>query len=328
MTKTVGMYQGSLDHIGERLDALGLDLRILPMNGDGKFLIDGAEVAPEEVDVDYFWLSPHIGRDGAKDAVFEAVLACRSVDVVQTFNAGLDDPVYRRMADKGIRICNSSAQGIAIAEYVLGQVMSVFQPIEQQRAQQVARSWDKTPYREISQSEWLIVGYGPIGQALTHRLHAFGAGISVVRRSAGTLAGVDRCGTAGDLPEYLGRADVIALACPLNDATRGMVDAAFLAAAKPGAVLVNIARGGLIDDEALIAALDSNQISTAILDVFHTEPLPDDDPLWTHPQVRLTPHTSFAGDGVQGRWDRLFLDNIARYVRGEPLDRLVDPTDV
>ena len=328
MHKTVGMYQGSLDHIGARLDALGLSIRVLPMNRDGKFVIDGAEVSPGEVDIDYFWLSPHIAREGAEDAVFEAVLACRSVDVVQTYNAGLDAPVYRRMADKGIRLCNSSAQGIAIAEYVLGQVMSVFQPIERQRAQQAARIWERTPYREISQSEWLIVGFGPIGRALSQRLRAFGAGISVVRRAAGALEGVDRCGTTEDLPEYLGRADVIVLACPLNDATRGMVDAEFLSAVKPGAVLVNIARGGLIDEPALIAALDAGQISTAILDVFQTEPLPEGDPLWSHPQVRLTPHTSFAGDGVQGRWDRLFLDNIARYVRGEPLDRLVDPADI
>ena len=92
-----------------------------------------------------------------------------------------------------------------------------------------------------------------------------------------------------------------------------------------GGILVNVARGGVVDDDALIAALDQGRVATAILDVFHTEPLPEDDPLWAHPGVRLTPHTSFAGDGVQGRWDALFLDNIARFARGEPLEREVDP---
>ena len=114
----------------------------------------------------------------------------------------------------------------------------------------------------------------------------------------------------------------------MNDTTRGMVDAAFFDAVKPGAILVNVARGPLIDDAALIAALDRGQVDTAVLDVFHTEPLPVDDPLWAHPKVRLTPHTSFAGDGVQHRWDQLFLDNIARFARGEPLERVVDPTEL
>jgi phosphoglycerate dehydrogenase-like enzyme len=118
------------------------------------------------------------------------------------------------------------------------------------------------------------------------------------------------------------------LACSLTEATRGLAGKRFFAAAKPGAIIVNIGRGGLVDDSALIAALDAGRLDRAILDVFHTEPLPADDPLWSHPKVHLTPHTSFAGDGVQGRWDDLFLDNIARYVRGEPLARLVDPADI
>ena len=97
---------------------------------------------------------------------------------------------------------------------------------------------------------------------------------------------------------------------------------------KPGATLVNIGRGGLIVDHALLAALDRGRLDTAVLDVFRTEPLPKDDPLWSHPGVRLTAHTSFNGDGVQDRWDALFIDNIARYARGVPLAREVDPADI
>ena len=97
---------------------------------------------------------------------------------------------------------------------------------------------------------------------------------------------------------------------------------------KPGAILVNIARGGVVDDDALLAALDAGQVETAILDVFNTEPLPEDHAFWRHPNIRLTPHTSFFGDGVEGRWDRLFLDNIARYAAGETLIREVDPADI
>ena len=94
------------------------------------------------------------------------------------------------------------------------------------------------------------------------------------------------------------------------------------------AILVNVARGGLIDDAALIAALDNGRLSTAVLDVFHQEPLPQDDPLWSHPKVRVTSHTSFAGSGVRARWDQLFLETIARYVQGQPLAQEVDPSDL
>jgi phosphoglycerate dehydrogenase-like enzyme len=328
MTVTVAMHEKSLAHIRPRLDALGLDIRVLPFDAAGSFLIDGRPVPPAEVAVDYLWLSSHIGQAGGTAAAFDLALACRSVDVLQTFNAGLDHPFYRQAAAKGIRICNSSAQSVAIAEYVMAQVLALLHPLDRQRAQQAARQWQVTRFREISRTHWLIVGYGAIGGEVARRARAFGAAVSVVRRAPAADAHVDRAGRLEDLPRFLPDADVIVLACPLTDATRGLAGARFLGAARPGAILVNVGRGGLVDDAALIAALDAGRLEAAVLDVFHTEPLPTDDPLWAHPKVRVTPHTSFAGDGVQERWDRLFLDNIARYVRGEPLAREVDPADI
>ena len=328
MTVTVAMHEKSLEHIGDRLRALGLDLNVLTFGSDGQFRVGGGTVPPAEVDVDYFWLSSHVGRGGGQQTAFDTVLACRSVGVLQTYNAGLDHPFYAEAADRGIRICNSSAQGVAIAEYVIAQVMSVLHPIAEQRAMQAAREWRVTPFREISRTSWLIIGFGPIGQAIARRVKALGAGTAIIRRSPEASAEVDRVGTPSDLPAMLPDADVVVLALPLNDATRGLADASFFEAAKPGAILVNVARGGVVDDEALIAALDAGRIGTAILDVFRTEPLPPDDPLWVHPRVRLTPHTSFAGDGVQARWDELFLDNIVRFVQGDALIREVDPNEI
>jgi phosphoglycerate dehydrogenase-like enzyme len=328
MTITVGMYEKSLAHIGSRLDALGLDLKVVPFDKSGRFQINGVATPPESVDLDYFWLSSHINADNAQKAAFDLALACKSITVLQTFNAGLDNPVYKKISDKGTRICNSSAQGVAIAEYIMAQVLSVTHPVARQRAQQAAKEWKITPFRELSRTHWLIVGYGPIGREVAKRAKAFGAGITVVRRSPETSPIVDKAGTMADLPSLLPDADIIVLACPLNETTRGFAGAEFFGAVKPGAILVNIARGGLIDDAALIAALDSGRLETAILDVFHTEPLPADDPLWSHPGVRLTPHTSFAGDGGRGRWDQLFLDNIARFAKGQPLELEVNPADI
>lgn len=318
------MHHGSYDAIRGRLDALGLDLEIATFSDASAYTLNGEDIPAEEMEVDYLWLRTDINADG-RDTVFGNVLNTKRIDVLQTFNAGLDHPFYADLAAKGTRICNSSAQGVAIAEFVFGQVLSVLQPIAEQRQMQADRDWRITPYREVSQTHWLVLGHGPIGQALTKRLKAFEADVSVIRRTAVPTEHADRVGAASDLQSFLPSADIVVLACPLNQHTRGLVDVSFFRAMKPGAILVNIARGPLINDGALIRGLDAGTPSLAILDVFHTEPLPDGDPLWTHPKVRLTPHTSFAGNGSQGRWDQLFLDNIARFVADEPLGQEVDP---
>lgn len=328
MTVSVAMYEASYDHIRERLDALGLDIAVHTFNAAGRFSVDGAEVEPGDVAVDYLWLSSHINADGARQGVFDTVLACKSVGVLQTFNAGLDDPNYKKISDKGIRICNSNAQAVAISEYVVAQLMSLYHPLEVQRAQQAERSWQRTPFRELWRTNWLIIGFGPIGQAVAGRVKAFGARTMVARRSGAPSDLADEVGTMADLGTMLPKADVVLIACPLNADTRGFAGPGFFAAVKPGATLINIARGPLIDDAALIAALDEGRLEAAVLDVFRQEPLPADDPLWSHPKVRLTPHTSFSGSGVQARWDQLFLDNIRRFVDGEPLAFEVDPADI
>lgn len=328
MTARVAMFDQSHAHIRDRLDALKLDIDVVTFGKDGIFRGSHGATPPGETDVDYVWLSTHINADGFRDTAFSYVENLKSVKVVQTFNAGLDHPIYKRLAAKGIAICNSNAQGIAIAEYAIGQVMSVLQPIEQQRALQARKEWKITPFREISQTRWLIIGFGPIGQELATRLRAFGAKIDVIRRSPAPTPLADRVGTMADLGKFVPEADVIVLACSLTDETRGFAGRDFFAAIKPGAILVNIARGALIDDSAMIAALDDGRLATAILDVFHEEPLPKENPLWTHPRVRLTGHTSFGGNGARGRWDALFLDNVARFARGEPLSRVVDPKDI
>lgn len=328
MTKTLALFHAAYDHIRERLDALNLDLTVWTFERDGTFTIDGARVPCEEVEVDYLWISQHINADGGRQDVFDVIQRCKRVGVLQTFNAGLDDPNYKKIADKGTTICNSSAQAVAISEFVIGQVMNVYQPFALQHDQQARREWKFTPYREIWHTHWLVIGYGPIGKALAKRLRPFETTTTVVRRSATPAGDADRTGTMADLPEFLPDADVIVIACPLKDETRGFANSNFFAKAKDGAILVNIARGPLVDDPALIDALDSSKIERAVLDVFHTEPLPADDPLWTHPKVNLTPHTSFSGSGVFTRWDQLFLDNIQRFCNDEPLEMVFDPADL
>jgi len=328
MTVSVGIYTRSYDIVKDRLDGLALDIRAVTFDTEWMYRIDGHPMAPDDVELDYLWISSELSQEGHLNAALDMALRTRSIKVLQTLNAGLDHPAYKQISNKGTRICNSSAQAIAISEYVLAQVFAVFHPIDEQRRLQAAGEWKKTPFREIAGTNWLILGFGPIGRATAERAKALGAQITVVRRTPQTDASVDRAGTMSDLPQFLPEADVIVLACPLNEATRGLAGVDFFSAIKPGALLVNIARGGLIDDAAMIAALDNERLAGAVLDVFHQEPLPLDDPLWQHPKVRLTAHTSFAGDGVMARWHALFLDNLPRFVTGDTLINEVAPSDL
>lgn len=327
MPTTLAMYEKSYETIGPRLNALGLDLDVITFDKQSRFRVKGESVAPQNVAVDYMWLSSAINGDGFQEGAFEFCLNCKSIGVLQTYNAGLDHPFYKQLSAKGTRICNSSAQAVAISEFVLAQVLATFQPIEQQRALQAQKQWKITPYREIAETKWLVVGFGPIGREIAARAKAFGASVSVIRRKPEPSAVADRVGTLADLATFVPDTDVIVLACPLTSETRGFAGKAFFDTVKPGATLVNIARGALIDDEAMLAALDAGKLGTAILDVFHEEPLPTDNALWAHPKVRLTSHTSFAGSGVRGRWERLFLDNVGRFVRGQPLINEFNPKD-
>ena len=327
MTTTLAMYDKSYEHIRPRLDALCLDLAVHTFDKSGLLKHGATTRAPAEVAIDYLWLSAPIAAEGFQKQAFEIALGLKSVGVLQTYNAGLDDPFYKRLSDKGTRICNSSAQGVAISEYVMAQVLAFVHPVEVQRQLQARREWKITPYRELSQMNWLIIGFGPIGQEVAKRAKAFGASTSIIRRSPAASPLADKIGTMADLGTFLPDADVIVLVCQLNASTRGFAGDKFFAAVKPGAILVNVARGALIDDKALIAALDQGRLATAILDVFATEPLPTGDPFWTHPKVRMTSHMSFAGSGVRGRWDQLFLANIQRFVKGEPLAQVFDPRD-
>jgi phosphoglycerate dehydrogenase-like enzyme len=140
-----------------------------------------------------------------------------------------------------------------------------------------------------------------------------------VRRSGAADEAAERIATVAELPEILPDTDVLVLAAPLTAETRHVAGPAAFTRMKQGSVLVNVGRGGLVDEPALLAALDAGAPAHAVLDVFETEPLPADSPFWRHPKVTLTPHSSGMSAGNQPRNDALFLDNLTRYLAGEPL---------
>jgi len=198
-------------------------------------------------------------------------------------------------------------------------VLAHYQQVGFRRDKQSDKEWKAHAFRELWHRHWLIVGYGHIGAGVAKRAKAFDCEITVIRQRQAADDFVDRVAPLSDIGQHLPAADFVVLACPATDATLGMVDTDFLAVMKPGALLINVARGSLVDETALVSALDSGPLEHAILDVFATEPLPANSPLWRHPGVTVSAHTSNAGDGTRPRGDELFLDNLERLLNGQAL---------
>ncbi len=250
---------------------------------------------------------------------FGIVLRSATLRWLSVPNAGLDSPVFTAVLERGVRLTNAHVTDIPISEYVLRSVLDVFQQAELWRDAQRRRAWDRHQFREVAGTTWLIIGLGTIGHAVAVRARAFGARVVGCRRSPTGHEPADAIVSPSELRGALPSTDVVVLCLPSTADSPPLVDAAFLEAMAPGSVLVNIARGSLIDERALVAALDKGRPSAAILDVMQNEPLPDDSPLWTHPHVVLTPHNSAGGFDRYGRYDDLLVDNLARYASGEPL---------
>jgi phosphoglycerate dehydrogenase-like enzyme len=224
--------------------------------------------------------------------------------------------------------------GDTIAEHILGGVLYLLRSFDIAVRRQEERHWDKTGFasadttiREISECQVLVIGTGGIGAAVGWRFAALGARCVGVRRrpELGTPRGFDRVVGLDRLDAELPDANVVVLSTPLTPATATLLTAGRLDCLPPAAIVVNVARGGLLDEVALSDRLARGSLRGAVLDVFREEPLPPDSPLWGLRQVLLTPHV--AAVSPRRFWEReleLFLDNWVRYRRGDPLRNLVD----
>jgi phosphoglycerate dehydrogenase-like enzyme len=257
--------------------------------------------------------------EGALRPFFGKVLSSTTLRWFSVPNAGLDSPVFTTVLERGVRLTNAHVTDIPISEYVLRSVLDHFQQAGLWRDAQQRAAWDRHQFREVAGTTWLIVGLGTIGQAVAMRARAFGARVVGCRRNPTGDEPVDAFVSPADLLGALPQADVVVLSLPSAADAPPLVDTAFLAAMAEGSVLVNIARGSLIDEGALVAALERGRPGAAILDVMVTEPLPRESRLWGHPRVVLTPHNSAGGFARYERYDDLLVDNLGRFARGEPL---------
>lgn len=247
---------------------------------------------------------------------------------IQSISAGTDQFDKAALKEAGIRL--ASAQGSnerAVAEHAMALILALARQLPLARDNQMARHWrpmigDRDRREdELGGKTLVIVGLGRIGLRLAKLASAFDMRVIGIRRSPEPAAHVEAVVRPDQLAEVVAQADVVALTCPLTPETEGLIDAKILAAMKPSAVLINVARGRVVDEAALLETLQSGRIAGAGLDCFHDEPLPPASPFWTLPQVLITPHSAGETRAYEGHVVDLLIDNLARLRRGEPVLR-------
>jgi D-3-phosphoglycerate dehydrogenase len=257
---------------------------------------------------------------------WDVVVATGRLRWLQSSAAGLDHCLVPSVVGSDIIV--TSASGVLadqVAEHGIGLAIACTRRLPLFLEQQSRREFIRRPTRDLTAATVGIVGLGGVGRRLVEVLAPFRPRILAtdyfpIRKPAA----VERLGGPDTLPAVLAEADILFLCAPLTPVTRGMIDAAAIARMKPGAILVNMARGQLVDENALVDALESGHLDSAAIDVTPVEPPPASSRLWTAPRLLMTPHV--AGQSAR-RIDAMtdfFCDNLGRYLTGEPLRNLVD----
>ncbi|HVY34058.1 MAG TPA: D-2-hydroxyacid dehydrogenase [Caulobacteraceae bacterium] len=279
--------------------------------------LDGAQVA----------VIPGMGKFYTPE-VAAAVAASKTLTWVQLISAGYDG-VSAAGWPPGVQFTHpGGALSGAVAEHAFALLLTVARQIDKAARAQTQKTWER-PYlaRAVTMSgaTLAIVGFGSIGQRIARLARGFDMTVIGISRSGRPVDG-ERVHPASELLQVLPQADAVICALPISDETRGLFDAQAFACCKPTAIFVNVGRGAVVDQPALIAALTSGALAGAGLDVTDPEPLPPDDPLWDAPNLLITPHYAAAGDREAAqRIAEALMDNLRRFRAGEPLVNLIVP---
>lgn len=301
------------DAFNDKLRTHELKPRVIPVPEDAPWSVardaDVLFVRPSPV-----WSS---NRSSAKPDIWPGRLKW-----ILSGSAGVD--WYPRwLLDAPVVTCGRGIASVEIADYVIAAIYHQAKDLEGARARSLAE-WAYRPLGSVAGSTVGILGFGAIGTEVAKRALALGVDVVATRRRI-LPSGVEGVSLVDDPAKVVAAADHLVIAMPLTPATSKLVDARLLAHAKPEAHLINVARGGVLDQEALIAALDAGRLGFATLDVTDPEPLPAGHSLWTHPKVRLTPHISSNYTSVRHRMLEKIASDLSRFARGETPSGIVDP---
>ncbi len=309
--------------LGDRLIAIAaaagkeLDFVLLPDQPEGR-------VTPADLDrIDAAYYSGDVFPERSR-AFFAAAQGAPHLDWLQTFNAGTDNPVFGRIAAKGTRITNSSGStAVPIAQTAITGLLMLARGFPTWLASQQRKEWEPrrgAPPPDLSTQVMTVVGLGAIGTEIARLGQALGLRVIGVRRSpAHGGEPVDELVTPAGLDSVLPRTDWLALATPHTPETDRMIDQRRLNLLPRGARILNVGRGALIDEPAMLEALRSGQVGGAYLDVVVEEPLPPESPLWTLPNVIITPHNSSISSGNEARTWAIFIENFEAWINDRPL---------
>jgi len=244
---------------------------------------------------------------------------------IHSLKTGHDHIPLDELRKRGIRLTNGAGTAATeIAEFVIARVLEHWKRFPQIAAQQVEHRWYPAFGRAMSDSDIVLVGYGPINQEVARLLAPFNVKLTAVRRSADTPSlGVDRTVSFADMESALAGADAVVAAVPSNADTTGMFNAGRFAAMKPGCFFVNVGRGTAVVESELMASLESGHLGGAALDVTSEEPLPSDNALWDS-AARISPHSSATLANTLRRVHDLFIRNVSLYSAGKRLDNEVE----
>jgi phosphoglycerate dehydrogenase-like enzyme len=300
-----------------RTDGVDVTLLVLPPEPDSRIEDDTAKRAH----VAYFSgdIFPHFTKQ-----FFSATRKAPELKWMQVFNAGVDHPVFASVLERGVRLTTSSGTAAEpIAQTAIAGMLYLARNFSRWTAGQRQRKWNPMRVQDfppdLRGQTMLVYGVGRIGAEIARLARLLGLHVIGVRRSRANGGATDELHTPAELDSLLERCDWLVIACPLTAETRGMVNASLFDRLPQGARFINISRGEIVDEPALIDALKNGRLGGAYLDVFAQEPLPSDSPLWDLPNVVITPHNSVASSGNEARVNALFLDNLRRWKTREPL---------
>ncbi|MEP6870263.1 MAG: D-2-hydroxyacid dehydrogenase [Anaerolineaceae bacterium] len=299
--------------------AAGFDCELLLLPEDPEALLSPQDA--ERVEIAFFSLDifPRLSR-----GFFAATAAAPNLKWMHVFNAGVDNPVFTAFIERGVRLTTSSGSTARpIAQTAIGGLLMLARRFPTWGESQRRHAWE--PVRtdippDLDSQTLVVLGVGAIGNEIARLARAIGLYVIGVRRSPRRDEdNVDEMAQTAALHDFLPRADWLALACPLTPETRGIIGAAELALLPQGAHIINIARGEVIDEPAMIEVLRSGRLGGAYLDVVSTEPLPAESPLWDLPNVIISPHNSAIAQGNERRTVDYFLNNLKAWANAEAL---------
>ena len=317
-----GTYATYSDSFAAAAREAGIAPRVLHLPDDPKARLAPADCAGIEV----AYYTRDIRFSAFNESFIETMSAAANLKWVHFITAAIEHfPFVTKLLERGVKLTTSAgSNGEPVAQTALGGLLMLARGFPHWWAAQGRREWaslrgDAVP-RDLAGQTVLIVGLGTIGTTLARYCRALGLHVIGVRRTPGRpVDAVHETHAPAALAHLWPRCDWVVLACPLTPETERLINAASLARLPRGARLVNVARGGVVDQGALIEALTSGQLGGAYLDVFEQEPLPADSPLWALPNVIVSPHNASSSSGNNDRAAHIFLANLVRWARGEPL---------